>query len=172
MATSWHQGCPVPLTDLRYLTLRYHGPDGDSHTGEVVVAAAVADDVVAVFRQLFDDGFVIASMRLVDDFSGGDDRSMDADNTSAFNCRPVTGGSGFSEHSYGTAIDINPVENPYLSGDLVLPAAGREFLDRPDLPGVIRHGDATWLAFADVGWSWGGDWSDPVDYQHFSLSGH
>ncbi|WP_230313452.1 M15 family metallopeptidase [Nakamurella alba] len=169
MSTSWRAGCPVPLSELTYLTMTYRGFDGEAHTGEMVVATAVADDVVEVFRQLYAAGFPIARMRLVDDFGGDDDASMAADNTSAFNCRRTTSGSGWSQHSYGRAIDINPVENPYLSDDLVLPTD--EFVDRPEAPGVIRDGDACVQAFASVGWSWGGDWSDPVDYQHFSQNG-
>ena len=106
-----------------------------------MVAASVAPDVVEVFHRLYDNGFPLASLRLVDDFGGSDDQSMDADNSSAFNCRAVTGGGGFSEHSYGTAIDLNPVENPYLSGGTVLPPQGRQFLDRAPGPGVITAGD-------------------------------
>jgi hypothetical protein len=171
MGSSWHSGCPVPLADLRYLTVSYRGFDGSEHAGELVVAASVASDVVEVFHRLYDNGFPVRSMRLVDDFGGSDDDSMAADNSSAFNCRPVTGGGGFSEHSYGTAIDLNPVENPYLSGSLVLPTAGRTFVDRPDAPGVIHPGDAVVEAFASHGWTWGGTWSGPIDYQHFSVSG-
>ena len=171
MTPSWRAGCPVPLADLRYLTLTYRGFDGADHGGELIVAASVADEVVATFRQLYEDGYPIASMRLVDDFGGDDDTSMTANNTSAFNCRPVTGGGGFSEHSYGTAIDVNPVQNPYLSGSTVLPAAGRQYVDRPDAPGVIHDGDEVVTAFATHGFSWGGDWTGPIDYQHFSVSG-
>lgn len=171
MSSSWRAGCPVPLSDLRYLTLTYRGFDGTDHTGELVVAASVTDAVVATFRQLYADGYPIASMRLVDDFGGDDDASMAANNTSAFNCRPVTGGGGFSEHSYGTAIDVNPVQNPYVSGSSVLPPAGQAYADRPQSPGVIHDGDAVVTAFATHGFTWGGDWHSPIDYQHFSLSG-
>lgn len=171
MATSWRPGCPVPLADLRDLTLTYRGFDGADHAGELVVAASVADEVVAIFRRLYVDGYPIGSMRLVDDFGGNDDASMAANNTSAFNCRPVTGGGGFSEHSYGTAIDVNPVQNPYLSGSTVLPPAGEPYVDRPDEPGVIHDGDGVVAAFAAHGFSWGGDWTGPIDYQHFSVSG-
>ena len=171
MASSWRPGCPVALADLRYLTLTYRGLDGTVQQGELAVAASVAEDVVAIFRQLYEIGYPIASMRLVDDFAGDDDASMAANNTSAFNCRPVTGGGGFSEHSYGTAIDVNPVQNPYLSGSVVLPAAGGAYLDRPDAPAVLHAGDAVVTAFADHGFSWGGNWHGPIDYQHFSVSG-
>ena len=136
-----------------------------------MVAASVADGVVAIFRTLYGIDYPIASLRFVDDFGGDDDASMAANNTSAFNCRPVTGGGGFSEHSYGTAIDLNPVQNPYVSGRLVLPEQGRAYLARSPAPGVILAGDAVVTAFADHGWSWGGAWSGPIDYQHFSVSG-
>lgn len=171
MSSSWRPGCPVPLSDLRYLTVTYRGFDGADHTGELVVAASVADDVVVIFDELFTAGYPIGSMRLVDDFGGSDDDSMDANNSSAFNCRAVTGGGGYSEHSYGTAIDLNPVQNPYLSGTLVLPEAGRAHLDRESQPGVIEPGDVVVAAFAEHGWTWAGTWSGPVDYQHFSVSG-
>jgi hypothetical protein len=171
MAASWRRGCPVALADLRYLTLSYRDFQGAEHTGELVVAADVADDVVAVFRTLFEKHYPIASMRLVDDFGGSDDASMAVDNTSAFNCRAVTGGSSFSEHSYGTAIDVNPVQNPYVRGSTVLPPAGAAFAKRPKGAGVIHGGDDVVDAFAAIGWSWGGYWSRPTDYQHFSRSG-
>lgn len=171
MRTSYHAGCPVPLAELRYLRLSYWGFDGRPHTGEMVVSARVAQDVVTAFRSLYQHRFPIQQMRLVDDFGGSDDASMAADNTSAFNCRPVTGGGGWSEHSYGEAIDINPVQNPYLSGSTVLPPAGRGYLDRPDRPGVIHPDGVAVRAFAAIGWTWGGTWTSPVDLQHFSLSG-
>lgn len=171
MSSSWRSGCPVPLTELSYLTLTYRGFDRAAHTGELVVAAAVAGTVVSVFHRLYDAGFPIRSMRLVDDFGGSDDASMAADNTSAFNCRLTTSGASISQHAYGQAIDINPLENPYVSGDQVEPPGGADYLDRPNRQGVIHHGDSCQSAFAAVGWSWGGDWSDPKDYQHFSANG-
>lgn len=171
MRTSWRAGCPVALSDLRYLTVSYRGFDGGDHVGEVVVAASAAAAVVEVFRQLYLAGYPLASLRLVDDFGGSDDLSMAANNSSAFNCRAVTGGSAFSEHSYGTAIDLNPVQNPYVAGGLVLPEQGRSFLTRPTAPGVIHAGDPVVTAFARIGWSWGGNWRSPVDYMHFSASG-
>ena len=126
---------------------------------------------VSVFHELYDQGFPIARMNLVDDFQGSDDRSMEANNTSAFNCRAVTGRPGvWSQHSYGGAIDINPVQNPYISsGGTVLPSAGAEYVDRSRrAPGMIHATDCTVQAFADIGWYWGGAWTSPKDYQHFS----
>lgn len=171
MAPSWRPGCPVPLEDLRYLTLTHHDFEGGVGTGELVVHADVAEGVVGVFRTLFEAGYPIRSMRLVDDFGGSDDASMAADNTSAFNCRAITRGTGWSEHAYGRALDLNPRENPYVRGTLVLPPEGAPYADRPDLPGVVHAGDVVVTAFAAAGWRWGGDWASPVDYQHFSVTG-
>ncbi len=171
MSSSWRPGCPVPLADLRYVTVSHRTFDGGAAIGELVVHADVADAVVSVFRDLFAAGYPIALMRLVDDFQADDDASMAADNTSAFNCRSVTGGSAWSEHSYGRAIDVNPVQNPYVLGATVLPPAGARYVGRPDEPGVLHAGDAVVTAFAAAGWQWGGDWDRPVDYQHFSVTG-
>jgi hypothetical protein len=173
MTSSWHEGCPVPIEDLRLLTLDFWGFDGSVHSGELVVHRDVADDVVVVFRELFDARFPIRRMRLVDDYGGDDDRSMAANNTSAFNCRPVTGGSAWSGHSYGRAIDINPIQNPYVTGGgTVLPPAGGAYTDRSlQSKGMIHPGDVVLRAFSSVGWGWGGNWSDPTDYQHFSSTG-
>ena len=171
MEPSWRPGCPVPLEDLRYVTVTHRGFDGVDRQGELVVHADAADAMVTVFHALFDAGYPVRSMRLVDDFGASDDDSMAADNTSAFNCRAITGGSEWSEHAYGRAIDLNPVENPYVRGSSVAPDEGRAYADRPDSPGVIHAGDEVVRAFASVGWLWGGDWDSPIDYQHFSSSG-
>jgi hypothetical protein len=173
MRTSHRAGCPVPWRELRYLRLSYVGFDGLSHTGELVVAAAYARDVVGVFHELYDARWPIRRMRLVDAYGGDDDRSMVADNTSGFNCRRVKGSKEWSAHALGAAIDLNPVQNPYLTGSAVAPLAGRRFaeLDRsagarvPE--GTIRSGDVVVRAFAAIGWTWGGSWAEP-DFQHFS----
>ncbi|ASR55436.1 M15 family metallopeptidase [Cellulomonas sp. PSBB021] len=170
MHASWRPGCPVPLADLRHLRLRYVDFEGRVRDGELVVHADVATGVVQVFERLYDLEFPLRSLRLVDDFGADDEASMAADNTSAFNCRAVTGGTAWSEHSYGRAIDVNPVENPYVSGTYVAPPAGRAFLDRVAGPGVILADDEVVRAFAAHGWSWGGYWTRPVDHQHFSTT--
>ncbi|HET7474857.1 MAG TPA: M15 family metallopeptidase [Dermatophilaceae bacterium] len=169
--TSYRAGCPTPLRDLRYLRLSYVDFAGQVHRGELVVSARVAADVVGVFHRLFDAGYPIRSMRLVDDFDGSDDASMAADNTSAFNCRPATGGGGWSQHSYGEAVDVNPRENPYVRGATVLPPLGRSYTGRPRRPGVIHEGDVVTRAFGALNWGWGGRWTGVKDYQHFSRSG-
>ena len=171
MATSWRPGCPVPLADLSYLRLSYVDFHGDPHIGELVVARSVANQMVAVFRQLYRHRFPIRRMSLVDDFGGSDNASMAADNTSGFNCRPSTGSSSFSQHSYGLAVDVNPTENPYVGDGTVLPPAGSAFASRPDEPGVLHDDDVVVLAFASIGWHWGGEWNGVKDYQHFSADG-
>lgn len=172
MATSWRPGCPVPLSDLRYLRLDHWGFDGREHQGELVVHADHANDVVAVFEELFRARFPIRRMRLVDDYGGDDDASMAANNSSAFNCRRAQGSSSWSEHAFGRAIDLNPVENPYVRGTTVLPPAGEPFVDRTrDEPGMVHPGGPVTRAFAAVGWEWGGDWRTLKDWQHFSATG-
>jgi hypothetical protein len=174
MATSHTERCPLDWEDLRYLRLSHVGFDGRVRTGELVVAASQAETVVGVFRELFLAGYPIRRMRLVSEYGGNDDRSMAANNTSAYNCRPVAGTDRWSDHAYGTAIDINPVQNPYLrAGAPIQPAAGRDFayLDRSATAeppwGVIHDGDPVVRAFNEAGWAWGGFWADP-DYQHFT----
>lgn len=170
MAHSWRAGCPVPLDELRLLTVSYWGFDDAPHTGELVVAASVADDVVGVFRTLYDRRFPIARMVLVDEYGGDDNRSMAADNTSGFNCRKVPNSSSWSQHAYGLAIDINPCENPYLQADgTISPPDCARYTNRSvDERGMIHAGDAVVDAFATIGWEWGGDWRTP-DYQHFAV---
>jgi D-alanyl-D-alanine carboxypeptidase len=166
---SMRPGCPVGYGDLRYLTMSYVGFDGQAHTGEMVVNAVVADDVVSVFRTLYNGGFPIRRMSLVDDFGADDGASMAADNTSAFNCRLSTGSTTtWSEHSYGWAVDVNPLENPYVSGSTVLPAGAATYLNRrAGATGMIVEGDVVTWAFGSIGWSWGGRWTSLKDYQHF-----
>ena len=124
-----------------------------------------------VFRTLYATGYPIRRMVPIDAYGNDDDRSLAADNTAGFNCRRAVGGSGWSMHASGEAIDVNPRENPYVLGSQVLPPAGRRFLSRPFVAGVIHRGDAVWRAFRSIGWGWGGDWKGALDYQHFSSTG-
>ena len=130
--------------------------------------------MVGTMRRLFALRYPIRRMRLVDAFGADDHRSMDADNTSAFNCRFVAGSPGvWSEHAYGRAIDVNPIENPYVTDSgHVSPPAGAGFADRSHAKGVIHRGGPVVRAFAAIGWEWGGNWSWPKDYQHFSATGN
>jgi poly-gamma-glutamate synthesis protein (capsule biosynthesis protein) len=169
--TSWREGCPVPLADLRYLRVSHWDFDGGVQPGELVVHADVVADLQAVFVQLFEAGFPIRRMRLVDDYGGDDFTSIEAGNTSAFNCRSATGSANWSQHAYGRAIDVNPLENPYVSGGSTEHAESVPYLDRTPRPGMATEGGVLVAAFDAVGWDWGGRWSAPVDYQHFSSTG-
>jgi poly-gamma-glutamate synthesis protein (capsule biosynthesis protein) len=176
MQSSHDSGCPVPLADLRYLRMSYIGFDGRAHTGEMVVRETRVRAVASVFERLYDVKWPIRRMRLVDDYRGDDRRSMAADNTSGFNCRPVAGSRSWSEHAYGDAIDINPVENPDLTGAAPAPAAGYPFaaVDRSvrahPAKGVVTADGPVVRAFQAIGWEWGGTWARK-DYQHFWASG-
>ena len=155
MTYTWRPGCPVPLRDLRYLRVSFVRFDGTAGYGRMVVHEDRARAVVGVFRSLYEQRFPIRRMRLVDAYRGSDAASMAANNTSAFNCRRVTGGTSWSEHSYGRAIDLNPVQNPYVSGSTVQPPAGAAYVDRSPLrKGMVTRGVRS--AFSAVGWSWGG----------------
>lgn len=172
---SWHPGCPVGFADLRLLTVTHWGFDGRVHNGRLVVHRDYAAGMVRTMRSLFRLRYPIRQMRLVDAYGADDHRSMDADNTSAFNCRFVAGSPGvWSEHAYGQAIDVNPIENPYVTeSGYVSPPAGAPFAQRSrHAKGVIHRGGPVVAAFAAIGWEWGGNWPWPKDYQHFSATGN
>jgi hypothetical protein len=169
---SYRSGCPVAPAQLRLVRVSYRSFDGRTQVGAVVVNRRVARDIVSVFRRLYLAGFPIRLMTPVSAFRGSDDASMAADNTSGFNCRRAVGGSGWSEHAYGTAVDVNPVENPYVLGGRALPAAGRAYLVRSRVRrGMAVRGGVLVRSFESIGWGWGGRWTGSPDYQHFSLSG-
>jgi hypothetical protein len=168
---SWqpHPRCP-PFDALRLLRLRHHDFDGAVRDGELIVAAAVAADVLAVFERLFALRFPIARMELIDAYGGDDERSMAANNCSAFNFRTIAGTEMLSLHAHGTAVDINPVQNPYLASGTIQPAAAEAFLDRSQVRAgmIVRPGPMV-EAFSDIGWEWGGDWQSRKDYHHFCI---
>jgi len=168
---SWRRGCPVPISDLRRVELTHWGFDRSRHRGELIVHKDVAGRVVTIFHTLYSARYPVRKMHRVDRFRADDDASMAADNTSAFNCRPITGSTtGFSVHSYGRAIDLNPLENPYVKGKTVLPPAGKAFTNRARArPGMIRPGDRVAKAFTKHGFTWGGNWKSLKDYQHFEV---
>jgi D-alanyl-D-alanine carboxypeptidase len=169
---SWRPGCPVPLRDLRLLRLSHRGFDRSARTGRLVVHRDVAREVVAVFRRLYEAGFPVRRMVPVDAYGGSDFRSIEADNTSAFNCRYVEGTRRWSEHAYGRALDLNPIENPYVSGGRTSHRASVPYLDRSRRrAGMAFEGGAAARAFDAIGWGWGGRWAAVKDYQHFSASG-
>lgn len=173
---TWTVECPVPLTDLRYLTIPYWGYDGKEHLGEMIVHKAVALEVIDIFQELFEVKFPIEEMRLIDDyFEPGktrgeiDDISMAHNNTSAFFFRFIGKTTIVSEHGLGTAIDINPRVNPFVRGDYVCPAESRVYCDRTrtDVKGLLTGKDVCVRAFTKRGWNWAGLWKKVQDYQHF-----
>jgi hypothetical protein len=166
---SYRAGCPVGPAALRTVAVSHWGFDGKPRVGRVVVAKRVAPGLVSVFRELWRAKFPIRRLQPVSAYRGSDDASMAADNTSAFNCRFVGGTSRWSMHAFGEAIDVNPVENPYIRGSTVSPPAGRDYLDRSrERPGMAVVDGVLVRAFAAAGWKWGASFGD---YQHFSTSG-
>ncbi|MGP6089127.1 M15 family metallopeptidase [Antarctobacter jejuensis] len=174
---SWHANLPCPKReDLRLLRVPFIDFNGKTRTGQLIVDRKVAGEMLDIFADIHAAGFPIQSMKLVHQFRGDDGFSMAANNTSAFNCRVVAGSSRLSQHALGRAIDINPVQNPYVNGGRTSPSAGVDFDERkerkPQVKGVITAGDAVVTAFKKRGWGWGGDWSSLKDYQHFSQNGN
>ena len=172
---SWRKGCPVALKDLRYLRIKHINFNGEEVMGEMIVHKEVSAEVIAIFEGLYNMGYPIHKMKLVSDYKGSDWYSIESDNTSAFNCRKATGSLKWSKHSYGKAIDINPIENPYISrkGSISHTASERyrkrvhqrsTYADKA----VLCKNDPAVQLFKKYGWKWGGDWSGVKDYQHFS----
>jgi len=174
-ADSWRQSCPVPLVDLRYINVNHLNFDGETVSGEIIVHKDVADDVVNIFSELYEMGYPIKQMHLVSDFNADDWASIEAGNTSAFNCRPVTGNKKkWSKHAYGRAIDINPIENPYVSktGHISHKASLKykrrvHKVNTPADKALLLKNDKATKIFKKYGWKWGGDWRTIKDYQHF-----
>lgn len=179
-ATNWHAGCPVPLSALRVLTLAYWGFDGRTHTGQLVVNENATAPLTTVFHRLYDLHFPIRHMQLADEYGPASTRPADGDFTASFECRqavpsPCTGGTGtghWSEHAYGEAVDLNPVENPYVGCGMTRDSSAAPYLKRSPLrQGMITP--AVLAAFHSVGWGWGGSWNGSTkDYMHFSATGH
>ena len=166
---TWHHGCPVSLNELAYLQLSYWGFDNNPHQGILIVNKQIASETVKIFHDLFLIQFPIAKMQPLDVYKGDDEQSMADNNTVAFNCRAMTNHPNyFSLHSYGTAIDINPLLNPYIYNGMVLPPQGVRYLSRnPNIKGIIIKGNAAYTIFIKYGWHWGGNWQNLKDYQHF-----
>ncbi len=167
--STWNDGCPVTVDELRYLRLTFWGFDGLHHQGEMIVHREVAEDVVGVFAALHEARFPIEEMRVTTQAELDAPPTGDGNNTTAFVCRSAVGSSTFSQHAYGLAVDINPFQNPYQKGAVVLPELSTSYLDRDDLrPGMILEGGPVVAAFDAIGWGWGGRWQSLDDYHHFS----
>ena len=170
---SYPQGCEVPRSELRYLELSYVDFEGHEHLGQMVCNRHIADDLLYIFRRLYEARYPIASMRLIDDYGADDARSMAANNTSCFCYRRVAGSTALSKHSRGMAVDVNPLYNPcvYVRSGRVLPPEGRAYAHgrdrRKDIPGKIDTADLCYRLFVSRGFRWGGAWRSLKDYQHF-----
>ena len=165
---SYPEDAVIKLDDLRYLKLSYVDFEGRPQVGEMVCNKAISDDLVTIFRELYEARYPIKSIRLIDDFGGDDDASMAADNTSCFNYRKKVGVRELSKHALGLAVDINPFENPYVRPSRVRPAEAKAFADRmKDFPHKIDKDDLCYKLFRAHGFSWGGTWRSVQDYQHF-----
>lgn len=160
---SWRDGCPTDYRTLRVLDVNYYGFDGKMHRGQLVIQAAMQRDFEGLLQTMLDNRFPIRKMRSIEAYQGNDDASAADDNTSAFNCRRTPLGTYWSEHSHGSAIDINPLENPYHNAGDVIPPAGKPYLDRADArPGMLLPGGPVMTYALAHGWLW----LAPTDYQH------
>ena len=171
---SYKSGCTVPRETLRYLQVLHRNADGKTQLGEVVCNASIANDLLIIFRQLYDAAYPIERMVLIDEYDADDERSMTANNTSCFNFRPVSGSSKLSKHAQGLAIDINPLYNPCLSlgTGKVEPSAGKRYaVERSKITDtkvpLINTKDLCYRLFRERGFKWGGSWMSKKDYQHF-----
>lgn len=165
---SWHQGCPVAISDLRYLQVPYWGVDQRQHHGAIIVHQKVAMELDRLFERFYQGHIVFESIKPIDVYQGNDHRSMSHNNTSAFNCRAMTGATQtFSKHALGMAIDINPRWNPYQKGSLTLPANAMSY--DAEHCHLYQNCQQSLLVrwFKEAGWTWGGDWHSLKDFQHF-----
>jgi len=169
---TWDEDCPLHFNQLALLDLTYWNFNGEVATGQMTINAALVEDALTAFEQLFDMGFPIEKIALVDDYDGDDKAAMRANVTSGFNCRFVDGTENWSNHAFGLAIDINPLINPWAREGNTLPLEGDPYTDRDlDLPGMINLGDEPITIFEELGWTWGGVWQS-ADYMHFSRPGN
>ena len=158
----------VNINNLSYLKISYLGFDNKTHIGEMIVHKKLAQEVLDIFKEVYEKKYPIEKIRLIDDYGADDEKSMSDNNTSAFCYRVVANTKTLSNHSKGTAIDINPLYNPYVVGNYISPNSGKKYVNRNlKVKGMIKKGDDLYNAFIKRGWTWGGSWSSKKDYQHF-----
>ena len=158
----------VDTTELSYLTITYWGFDEKTHIGEMIVHKDLAQEVLDIFEEVYDQKYPIEKMKLIDEYNANDETSMAANNTSAFCYRTVANTNKLSKHSLGKAIDVNPLYNPYVVDTSIMPVNSESYIDRSIVQkGMIQKGDALYTAFTKRGWTWGGNWITQKDYQHF-----
>ncbi len=168
--STWSEACPVALEDLRYLTIPFWGFDQELHTGELLVNADAVDAVLAGFHTLFDRRFPIEAMGIATEADLDAPPTGDGNETGAFVCRPTRGSTSWSQHAYGRAVDIDPFQNPYVKGDIVLPELASAYADRSQHKvGMLTADDVA--GFLDAGWGWGAHWHSPKDNMHVSANG-
>lgn len=175
---SYKKGCPVPLSQLRYLKVIHRNAEGKTQLGEMICNMVIADKLLRIFRQLYDADYKIERMQLIDDYDADDEKSMTTNNTSCFNFRVVAGTQTVSKHGKGLAVDINPLYNPCVKTrngvTTVQPEAGTKYAHRRaarnDIPYKIDRNDLAYRLFNAEGFTWGGDWRSLKDYQHFEYS--
>ena len=171
---SYKDNCPLPLDELRYLHVLHKDLDGKTHEGELICNAYIADDLLAIFKELFDANYPIEKIRLVDEYNADDETSMRDNNSSCFNFRFISHTTKISKHGLGLAVDINTLYNPYtkvVDGKRILePATAGEYVDRTkNFPYKIDENDFCYKLFIKHGFEWGGSWKSAKDYQHFEL---
>lgn len=166
---SYKKNCTVKRSSLRYVCVKHFDAEGREHRGELVCHRDIAADLVSIFRALHAAHYPIERMRLIDYYEADDTRSMTANNTSAFNFRYIAGTRKLSNHSYGRAIDINPLYNPFVKANgKVEPAVAKRYANRQAaFPYKISRNDLCYRLFRQHGFTWGGDWRHSKDYQHF-----
>ena len=170
--STWRPECPVGLDELRYVTVSFWGFDGGHHTGDLMVHASAAEDIVEVFSRLHRARFPIEELRVMTAEELNAQPTGDDNLSGVFECRPAVQSDSWSEHARGLAVNINPFHNPYVRGDAIRPELASAYLDRDNVrPGMITPGDVVTQAFADIGWHWGGNWNTLKDWMHFSPSG-
>ncbi len=169
---SYKDDCTIPRDDLRYIHVLHKNIEGETLEGEMVCSKLIAEDLLEIFRELYEQSYPIEKMRLIDEYDANDELSMTDNNSSCFNYRTISHTNKISKHGLGVAVDINTLYNPYtkvVDGERIIePAAGAPYLDRDaDFPYKIERGDLCYNLFISHGFEWGGDWPDRKDYQHF-----
>lgn len=169
---TWREGCPIAINDLAEVQISYFGFDNKVHKGTLIVNKELAPEILDIFKEIYEQKFPLEKIKPVEEYKGDDNASMLDNNTSAFNCRAMTDfPDQYSVHSFGSAIDINPLINPYVNGDKVEPTVSAKYVARNvDEKGKITADSPVYKAFIDRGWQWGGDWKNIKDYQHFEKS--
>jgi len=169
---SYKDDCTIPRDDLRYIHVLHKNIEGETLEGEMVCSKLIAEDLLEIFRELYEQSYPIEKMRLIDEYDANDELSMTDNNSSCFNYRTISHTNKISKHGLGVAVDINTLYNPYtkvVDGERIIePAAGAPYLDRDaEFPYKIERGDLCYNLFIAHGFEWGGDWPDRKDYQHF-----